>query len=106
MLLQVVFSHCAHKAFHAGVTFGRSSVSTPIRLGTFRKSPKAADAASPKASHFSPIKDGDSSPFGADSLKFDSPSKKRSQKARPAVEATLTGKKPTLSESAIKVRYF
>lgn len=82
---EVVLSHCAHKAFHAGVKFGRASVADPIRLGTFRKSPKAAEAASPKA--FAADDDGNSSTFGGDSLKFDSPSK-RGHRARPPVETT------------------
>lgn len=99
--LQVVLSHCAHKAFHAGVKFGRASVSDPIRLGTFRKSPKAAEAASPKA--FAADHDGNSSTFGGDSLKFDSPSK-RGHRARPPVETTGKSIEPVSIVETDKVR--
>lgn len=82
--MQVLCTNCAHKAFSIGVTFGREAVVSPRRLGTFRRSPKAADAPTAPTAPA----DEASGPFGSDSLAFDSPAQSpsaRPKKPRPPV---------------------
>eukprot|EP00892_Ulva_mutabilis_P002810 jgi/Ulvmu1/1252/UM109_0050.1 len=84
---EVLCTNCAHKAFAFDITFGREAVVSPRRLGTFRRSPRAADA--PTAPTVAPA-DEASGPFGSDSLAFDSPAQSpssRPKKPRPPVSA-------------------